>query len=588
MQNGHSAELDYFDLMKKSRKLSSSEGFPVVRAAILADFATQQLAILLKTLFHSKGVNLELYEAEYDSITHEVLDAQSGLYAFKPEQVIIMHSVMKLRQEFHEQEDPTDSFASITSEKIFHVWDLVTKNLPDAIIIQGNYSLPHERLYGNFDQKVKATFYRSVLTINHLIMEKALAHKNVFIHDVQYLASYAGLKEWHDEKLWLLSKSLCALEHLPRVAQNLVDISLSFRGRCIKCVVLDLDNTLWGGVIGEDGLEGIKIGDLDEGEIYTKIQQYFRALKRRGIVLAACSKNDAHNALLPFQKHPDMVLNEKDFAVFVANWNNKVENIKTIQQTLNIGFDSMVFIDDDPFERNLVRQHLPEVVVPEFPADPVSLLRLLSEMNLFESNAVAKEDAGRTEFYQAESQRQSLREQHASIDDYLKSLDMTMKIARFDSFYLPRIAQLIQRSNQFNLMTRRFSEAQCEQMASDHAYLPLYATLKDKFSDSGLISVVVMRWEGRVAFVEEWIMSCRVLYRGVEDQMMNAVFRYASEHGCTKVVGQYHPTAKNRMVEHFYGRYAFTPSAPAPDGAVVWEKEVTSYVSKATYMKNER
>ena len=264
----------------------------------------------------------------------------------------------------------------------------------------------------------------------------------------------------------------------------------------MKCVVLDLDNTLWGGVIGDDGLEGIALGEFDEGEAFVGFQKFIRELKRRGIILAVVSKNEHANAVLPFREHPHMALKEEDISVFVANWDNKADNIRLIQKTLNIGFDSLVFLDDNPFERNIVREFLPEVVVPELPEDPSLYLQSLADLNLFETASFSEADLQRADQYREEAQRELTKTHFTNINDYLTSLGMEIRLERFNAFNLPRIAQLIQRSNQFNLMTRRYGEAACEAMMKDPSVAPLTLRLADKFGDYGLISVVILKHAG--------------------------------------------------------------------------------------------
>jgi len=335
-------------------------------------------------------------------------------------------------------------------------------------------------------------------------------------------------------------------------------------GQVIKCVVVDLDNTLWGGVIGDDGLDGIEISAHGDGEAFYRMQQYLRALKQRGIVLAVCSKNEMANALLPFEEHPEMILRREDFAVFLANWNDKAVNIREIKGTLNIGFDSIVFLDDNPFERNLVRELIPGVVVPELPEDPADYVRAISELNLFETTSFSAEDAKRTELYQAEASRREQQAGFASVEEFLQSLDMRITVARFDPFHLPRISQLMQRSNQFNLTTRRLSEIECKALMENPACLPLYAKLADRLSDHGLISIVTVEAQPATnpaaLAIRDWLMSCRVLGRGVETFLMNQVVEHARKLGLPEVTAEYIPTTKNGMVKDFFQQFGFEKS----------------------------
>jgi FkbH-like protein len=336
------------------------------------------------------------------------------------------------------------------------------------------------------------------------------------VNDVDSVASWIGRRFWFDNRLWDMAKTFAAPEHLPAVAKNIVDIVMSTRGRAVKCVVVDLDNTLWGGVIGDDGVDGIVLNAHGDGEAYFRLQLFLKELLKRGILLAVASKNEMSNALLPFEKHPDMVLKREDITVFMADWNDKAGNIRKIRDILNIGLDSMVFLDDNPFERDLVRGVLPEVIVPELPEDPADYVRAICEMNLFETSAFSQEDLKRNEMYRVESERRQAQAEFANAGDFLRSLDMRIVVARFDPFHLPRIAQLIQRSNQFNLTTRRRTEADCEALMNDRGVTPLYVKLSDRMGDHGLIGVVILEPDGETLAIRDWLMSCRVLARGVE------------------------------------------------------------------------
>jgi FkbH-like protein len=348
--------------------------------------------------------------------------------------------------------------------------------------------------------------------------------------------------------------------------------------------VVDLDNTLWGGVIGDDGVEGIQLGAHGDGEAFYRLQHFLKGLLRRGILLAVCSKNEMHNALLPFEKHPETVLKREDFAAFEANWNDKAENIRQIRQTLNIGFDSMVFLDDNPFERNLVRDLLPDVVVPELPEDPADYVREISRLNLFETISWSAEDSTRAELYRQEAQRRESQASFASVGEFLKSLEMRITVARFDSFHLPRIAQLMQRSNQFNLTTRRLSEAECETLMNDPAAIPLYAGLADRLGDHGLISIVILEPRAGELAITDWLMSCRVLTRGVEQYLMNTVFEHARRLGLARVTGEFIPTAKNGMVKDFFAQFNFSTTKEDGDGHTWWALDASAYQPYETFM----
>jgi len=368
-----------------------------------------------------------------------------------------------------------------------------------------------------------------------------------------------------------------------------VDIALSIRGNTVKCVILDLDNTLWGGIVGDDGVHGIKVNAHGEGEDFYRVQSFLRELKNRGILLAVCSKNEHSNAIAPFQENSEMVLKLDDIAVFVANWDNKAANIELIQQRLNIGLDSLVFLDDNPFERNLVRELLPQVIVPEIGDDPSNYIRIINELNLFEVNTHTEEDTQRTELYRIEVQRENAKETASTFDEFLKSLEMKINVSRFSEANISRIAQLFQRSNQFNLTTNRYTQPQCEEMMVDSLNcLPLTASLTDRFGDHGLISIVVLRPDSIPGslLITDWLMSCRVLKRGVEEYLMNRVIQEAKARGLKTVRGEYIPTVKNAMVKDFYAGFGFKNTSVDQDGRTVWLLDVDSYLPSEIYIQS--
>ena len=363
------------------------------------------------------------------------------------------------------------------------------------------------------------------------------------------------------------------------MAKSVVDIVKALSGNIRKCVIFDLDNTIWGGVIGDDGMENIQIGELGMGHAFDALQRWLKELKQRGIILAACSKNEEDAAKQPFQEHPDMTLRLEDIAVFVANWENKVDNIKYIQQALSIGFDSMVFLDDNPFERNLVRELLPAVTVPELPEDPSLFVSYLCSLNLFETASFSEEDLQRTKQYQEEVTRGNFQKAFTSIDDYLSSLGMISVVKAFDDFSVPRVAQLTQRSNQFNLRTVRYTEAEIDRMRNSDEFVTLSFQLEDKFGDYGLIGLIILRkLKKGMAFIDTWIMSCRVLKRGMEEFIVNRMTKEARRVGIERLVGEYLPTAKNRMVKDLYPQMGFAQS----NGK--WELNLQQFKEFKTYI----
>ncbi len=565
------ADLDYRRLVRDSRRIDITQHRQQVRIALLSDAATQQFVPILKTLFHENGVGAQFYEAAFDAIELEVINPQSGLYAFQPDVVVFLHSTQALRARYYLRLD--------LKEPVTRLWDMLAER-STCRIIQCNFPLPYERPFGQLDLKVQQSFYTATLQLNAQLAEAARQRSSVLLCDLESVASYIGRKHWFDDRLWDMSKTFCALEHLPHAAQALVDLVLASLGRVIKCIVLDLDNTLWGGIVGDLGPLGIQIGPHGDGEAFYRFQQYLLSLKRRGILLAVCSKNDLANALAPFEQNPDMLLTRDDITVFIANWDNKADNIRQIRDTLEIGLDSMVFLDDNPFERNLVRNFLPGVIVPELPEDPADYVRALCELNLFETTSFSNEDVSRAALYKQEAERREAQTTYTDVTEFLKSLDMRITLGRFETTQISRISQLFLRSNQFNLTTHRYSEAECEALLRNQACIPLQASLADRFGDHGLISLVVAWPEGDTLRVSDWLMSCRVLGRGVEHYLMNHVFAIALDLGLSFVSGEYVPTTKNGMVKDFWAQFGFEPK-----NSTTWRKPVAAHTPATVWIQ---
>jgi len=549
-------ELTFMQLKKLSRKDHSP--LPQYKLAIMGDCATQHLATAIRGCGIHAGLGLSVLDTDYNQIDAQVMDPGSELYAFAPDAVLIQMCTEKLCKAFCETPlDRRACFAEDTYARISMIWKQLNANIRTTVL-QCNFPLMDDGAFGQFGNKTADSFLFQQRKLNFLLMQGSREVKNVYIIDLDAIQASLGRKAFADPKLYYIAKMPICVEALPAVAKAVVDMVQALRGSVKKCVVLDLDNTLWGGVIGDDGLSGIQIGELGTGQAFSDFQTWLKELKNRGMLLAVCSKNNEAAAREPFEKHPEMVLRLEDFSAFVANWEDKASNIRGIQKMLNIGMDSMVFLDDNPFERNLVRSMIPEITVPELPEDPAMYLQYLRGLGLFETASYSAEDANRTRQYREQSQRTAFEASCQSYDDYLEGLAMQAKAAAFDPFHYPRIAQLTQRSNQFNLRTVRYTEAQIEEIAGDDSHICLYFTLKDKFGDHGLISVVIMDKQGDDSlFVSEWLMSCRVLKRGMEEFIVNKMIRTAAEHGYRKVLGEYIPTPKNAMVKDLYEKMGF-------------------------------
>ena len=573
-------ELTFMQLKKLSRKDHSL--LPQYKLAIMGDCATQHLATAIRGYGMYMGLGLEVLDTDYNQIDAQVMDSGSELYTFAPNGVLIQMCTEKLYKAFCDTPlDRRGSFAEDMYARISMIWQQINANLRTTVL-HCNFPLLDDGGFGQYGNKTPDSFLFQQRKLNFLLMQGSQEIKNVYIIDLDAIQSAHGRRAFADPKLYYIAKMPVCVEMLPVVAKAVMDMIQALRGAVKKCVVLDLDNTLWGGVIGDDGLSGIQIGELGTGQAFSDFQTWLKELKNRGMLLAVCSKNNEAAAKEPFEKHPEMVLRLEDFSAFVANWEDKASNIRGIQKMLNIGMDSLVFLDDNPFERNLVRSMIPEITVPELPEDPAMYLQYLRSLNLFETASYSPEDANRTRQYREQSQRTAFEASFRSYDDYLEGLAMKGTSAPFDAFHYPRIAQLTQRSNQFNLRTVRYTEAEIEEISKNQDHICLYFTLKDKFGDHGLISVVILDKQEDSLFVSEWLMSCRVLKRGMEEFIVNKILQTAAQLGFAKVVGEYIPTPKNAMVKDLYEKMGFIRVAENR-----FEAEVSGFPFHKTFIKEE-
>lgn len=567
-----------FQALRKNLKKDHGS-LPQIKVSLMGDAATQLLGQAIRGYGYERKIDIQLFEGDYDQIDLQVNDPNSEFYQYDSDYVFIHKTSHKLRAKFGKTSlEKKADFAKHCIFQLKHYIESINARASSRIIIS-NFPEIKDRVFGNYGNKVRQSWTYQLRKLNFELMELAQEYDNVFINDVASLQHLKGQTFAHDTKTYINASMPESLDFVPLLARNMVDIVLSIYGRFKKCLILDLDNTTWGGIIGDDGLEGIQVGDLGIGKAFNELQQWAKQLKDRGIILAICSKNTESVAKEPFEKHPDMVLRLDDISVFVANWENKADNIRFIQQVLNIGFDSMVFLDDNPFERNLVRSELPEVTVPELPEDPAHYLSFVEELNLFETSSFSSEDSGRTKKYQEEADRAKLKQNFGSIADYLQSLEMKGTFADFDSFHVPRLAQLSQRSNQFNLRTVRYDEQQIKDIIASENRLGYYVKLEDKFGEYGLISFLILDVQEHALFIDTWIMSCRVLKRDVEKYVLNKVVEKARELGKSKIVGEYLPTPKNALVKEHYKDLGFEEEADR------WVLDTHTYESKAHFIQ---
>jgi len=570
-----------FSQLKKNLKNDFSK-LKTIKIAILGDTATQFLSQALRGTGFDYDFDLQIWEADFNQIERQVFDPTSELYDFQPEVIIIFQSTHKLISKYNKLKvHEYSSFAENQLQQINNLCTEVWAKL-NAKIIYYNYPEIDDSIFGNYANKIEQSFLFQLRKLNYNLLEFAVKQLNFFICDISSIQNQVGKAMMFQTSVYINTEMVLSIDVLPLVSARTVDLIGSMYGKFKKCLILDLDNTMWGGIIGDDGLENIQIGSLGIGKAFTEFQYWIKKLKNRGIILAVCSKNTESIAREPFEKHPDMVLHLDDIAVFVANWENKADNIRHIQSILNIGFDSMVFLDDNPFERNLVRENIPDLTVPELPVDPADYLEYLYTLNLFETSSYSNEDAERTKQYQIEAKRATLQTSYTNEDDFLKSLNMVSLVEPFNKFNTPRVAQLSQRSNQFNLRTVRYTEADIEVMIKKSDFFTYTFTLEDQFGDNGLICVIILQHtDDAVLFINTWLMSCRVLKRGMENFVLNTIANFAKDKGYTFLKGEYLPTAKNEMVKDHYKNLGFGPDHNH------WLLDVKNYQNKKCFIKEK-
>jgi FkbH-like protein len=563
----------------------SVKGLQRKRLAVLGSFTTHQLVSLIELFAFASGFDLEIYEADYGLIQQEIIDPASELYEFKPDIVYIACNRRSLGRRPALADSPA-RVDELVAEEV-SAWSNLWKTAHDRLacqVIQNNFDPPPQRALSNHEMRHHSGLSRFVSKVNHALQDTAPVYVTIF--DVDHLSASLGRWAFGDDRFFYHAKMPCAPEFLVPYAHGVASIITAQSGAAKKCLVLDLDNTLWGGVIGDDGLGGIRLGQGEaEGEAFQAFQHYVADLARRGVILAVCSKNTESVAREAFEKHPEMVLRSGDIAAFVANWDDKATNLRRIAKQLEIGIDSLVFVDDNPMERGLVRQLVPEVAVPELPEDPAGYIQALDRHCYFQTVSIGSEDLSRTAMYGANTLRQQAEVSAGSIDDFLASLAMKARIEPVNKDNLERVVQLIGRSNQFNLTTRRHNTAAVLKMIDSPEWITRTVSLADRFGDNGLICVMLGRVENNDLIIDNWLMSCRVLKRGVESLCRNVLCKAAAERGLKQVIGEYIPTAKNALVKDHYATLGFQKRDEQGDGHTWWKLPVTDATPLPTFIE---
>ncbi len=567
---------------KVQRALASSAGLPglePVRLAVLGSATTAHLVAGIRVAGLRRGLAIEVYEGPYGMYRQELADRHSGLHAFRPEVVLLTLDARHVA-----------AAGASTPEAAVELMRSCWKQAREAFccqVLQQTVLPVLADLMGNNESRLPQSPAALVAQVNELL-RPAVEAEGVDLIAIDRFAGVEGLAAWHDPALWHRSKHEVHPLAAESYGEQVARVVAAGLGRSSKCLVLDLDNTLWGGVIGDDGLECIELGQgSGAGEVFVAFQRYVSQLADRGVVLAVCSKNDEANALERFLKHPEMVLQREQIACFVANWSDKATSLRYIAEMLKLGLDSLVFVDDKPVERALVRCELPMVAVPEMPEDTALHVRTIAAAGYFEALRVTREDRSRGELYQVNAEREQLKQSVTDMGSYLDSLEMVLTIQAFDRMCLGRVTQLINKTNQFNLTTERLSEAEVAARSDDPHVVTLQARLTGRFGDNGIIAVIIARVPGTEAVVESWLMSCRVLGRRVEEACLNALVESCVDLGARPLNGVYQPTAKNSLVREMYRGLGFALVSEEPTGATRWTLALCDFVPRPVPMRVE-
>ena len=556
------------------------------KIAVLGGSTTHDIVKVLELFLLHYGIEPQFYESEYAQYWQDAMFDNAALAAFAPD-IIYIHTSNRNIQEYPQLSDTEEAVDAILGETYRHyevMWDKLQKSY-HCPVIQNNFEMPAYRLLGN---KEASDIHGRISFLNRLnerFYQYAREHNHFYINDIAYLSACYGLDRWADSFYWHMYKYALCLPAVPVLSFNVANIIKSVYGKNKKALVLDLDNTLWGGVVGDDGAENLEIGqETSMGQVYSEFQEYLKRQKDIGIMLNVSSKNEEENAMAGLM-HPDGILKPEDFVLIKANWEPKSKNVAQIASELNIMQDSLVFVDDNPAEREIVRSSLSGVAVPRMDS-PEQYIRVLDRSGFFEVTSLSQDDRLRSEMYKANLERKKEQESFGSYEDYLHSLAMKGTIKPFEPLYMARIAQLTNKSNQFNLTTRRYTQAELEQIAADNAYITLYGKLEDKFGDNGVVSVPIGHREKEILHMDLWLMSCRVLKRDMEYAMLDTLAHTCAKAGIKEIKGYYYPTAKNKMVEGFYALMGFTLEKTDETGGTVWYYKIEAdYENKNKVIK---
>ncbi|MDL2287658.1 HAD-IIIC family phosphatase [Eubacteriales bacterium OttesenSCG-928-G02] len=576
---------------KKSIKrelLASGNKFIKKNIAVLGGSTTNLIVDIMELFLLNNGIEPVFYQSEYAQFYIDAVFGSPELDEFNPDIIYICTTNKNITVPFPTIKDGEETINSLLDNQFNYyknAWQSLASKY-NCPVIQNNFEKPQYRLLGNrdsYDIHGKTNFLNR---LNAMFAEYAYQNDYFHICDIDYISSDLGLSNWYDPEGWFMYKYAMNILAIPNLSHNVANIIKSIFGKNKKVLALDMDNTLWGGVIGDDGVENIELGEeTSNAQSFSEFQGYIKSHKDLGILLTVCSKNEHENAISGLN-HPDSKLSEEDFILIKANWDRKDKNITDMAEQLSLGADSFVFVDDNPAERSIVKSNIDGISVPEI-TNPAEYISIIDKNGYFETTSLSDDDLKRNDMYKANIKRSEMQANLSDYGDYLKSLDMKAEIDSFCPVYFARITQLTNKSNQFNLTTKRYTQSEIEAISCDKNYITLYGRLEDTFGDNGVVSVVIGNIKDASLYIDLWLMSCRVLKRDMELAMLDTLVSECKSKNINKIIGYYYPTPKNKMVENLYGVFGFNKISQT-ESETVWELDIDNYENKNKYIKTEK
>tara|TARA_A100001037_G_C15107503_1_gene617213 strand:+ start:58 stop:1803 length:1746 start_codon:yes stop_codon:yes gene_type:complete len=545
-----------------SKSINDNKFAKKLKVAILSSFTINGISEVLQVKCSELGIRYQSYVAGYNQYTQELLDPQSKYYDFSPDVTFLIIDARNfLGENFIFPYDMSEhDRKSLVSEKIYHIENLIKnfqKNLNSKLII-ANFNIPNYSPNGVIETKIDFGFHEMIEELNNSLRNISKNNNSVYVYDFNQFVSKYGEKNIFDYRQFHLGDIQIALNFIPYFAYDLMSYIKPITGTNRKCIVLDLDNTLWGGIVGEDGFDGIDLGHSSNGKAFVDFQKELLSLWKQGIILAINSKNNFDDAMNVIKKHPDMILREKNFASIKINWNDKAQNLKQIADEINIGLDSIVFFDDDKLNQERIKQEFPEVLTIELPNDPSQFSSILKDLNDFNVLQRTEDDIKRGEMYAQQRERNQLQKSISSLDDFLEQLDIQVKIKKSSEFLIPRISQLTLKTNQFNLTTKRYQEEEIRNFTNDEKFIVGCAQVSDKFGDNGITGVYIINKQEKMWFIDTFLLSCRIMGRGVENGILTQILIDAKNNGIEEIRANFIPTQKNKPAQSFLSDFGFT------------------------------